>query len=112
MRILAVIHEQLAQVAGDARSDMRRPLDLNASLRTAGTNGIGCLVSNISIAGFMASSYAPVERNSPIWLSIPGFPALPARVIWVEEDRIGCQFETPITPDLLVRIVAEAPNLH
>lgn len=109
MRILAVIHEQ---VAGDARSDVRRPLDLNASLRTAGTNGIGCLVSNISIAGFMATSYAPVERGSPIWLAIPGFSAVPARVIWVEDNRIGCQFETPITPDLLVRIVAEAPNLH
>lgn len=109
MRILAVIHEQFAS---DARSDSRRPVDLNASLRTMGANGIGCLVSNISIAGFMATSYAPVDVGSLIWLSIPGFGALAARVIWVEADRVGCQFETPISPDLLVRIVAEAPNLH
>lgn len=109
MRILAVIHEQFAS---DARSDSRRPVDINASLRTIGTNGIGCLVSNISIAGFMATSYAPMEQGNPIWLSIPGFPAIPARVIWVEDSRVGCQFETPITPDLLVQIVAEAPNLH
>lgn len=109
MRILAVIHEQQAD---ETRSDSRRPVDINASLRTMGANGIGCLVSNISIAGFMATSYAPMERASPIWLSVPGFPAMAARVVWVEENRVGCQFETPISPDLLVQIVAEAPNLH
>ncbi|SNS70268.1 PilZ domain-containing protein [Sphingomonas laterariae] len=109
MRILAVIHEQRSE---DARSDARRPVDLNASLRMAGMKGIGCVVSNISIAGFMAKSYAPVQPGSLIWLRVPGFAALSARVVWCDDGRIGCQFETPITPETLVRIVAEAPNLH
>lgn len=109
MRILAVIHEQQA---GDARSDVRRPVDLNASLLTAGAIGVGCLVSNISIAGFMARAYAPMVPGSMIWLRVPGFPALPARVMWEDEQRIGCQFETPLPPETLIQIVAEAPNLH
>ncbi|ARS28454.1 PilZ domain-containing protein [Sphingomonas sp. KC8] len=109
MRILAVIHEQQA---GDSRSDMRRPVDLNASLRAAGAKGVGCLVSNISIAGFMAQAYAPMAPGSLIWLRVPGFPALPARVMWEDEQRIGCQFETPLSPVMLIEIVAGAPNLH
>lgn len=109
MRILAIIHE--AAVA-DRRTDSRRPVSLNASFRVEGAAGIGCVVSNISIAGFMAKSYAPVDPGQEIWLRVPGFDALPARVIWAEEDRIGCQFEPPIDPHVLVRIVADAPNLH
>ncbi|AGH49732.1 MULTISPECIES: PilZ domain-containing protein [Sphingomonadales] len=109
MRILAVIHEQRAE---DSRNDTRRPVDINASLRMAGARGIGCVLSNISLAGFMARSYARVEPGRPIWLRVPGFPALAARVIWSDDQRLGCQFETPLSPEMLVRIVAEAPNLH
>ncbi|WP_380872986.1 hypothetical protein ACFB49_38790 [Sphingomonas sp. DBB INV C78] len=109
MRILAVLHEQQA---GDARSDVRRPVDLNASLLMAGTKGIGCVVSNISIAGFMATAYSPVSPGALLWLRVPGFAALSARVMWEEDGRIGCQFETPITPETLIGIVADAPNLH
>lgn len=109
MRILAIIHDV---AMADQRTDSRRPVNLNASFRVGGTPGIGCVVSNISIAGFMAKSYAPVDPGSEIWLRVPGFDAVPARVIWAEDGRIGCQFEPPLDPHILVRIVADAPNLH
>lgn len=109
MRILAVIHEQVVQ---DERRGDRRALDLTASLAMTGGAGIGCVISNISTTGFMARTYAAVAEGGSIWLRIPGFPALPARVIWSRDGRIGCAFDRLLDNAALGHLLADAPHLR
>lgn len=109
LRILAVIHQPGAQ---DARSDIRRPIDLNASFRLPGSNGVGCLLSDISAAGFRAKVYGRMARGTQIWLRIPGFAALAARIVWARDGEVGCEFDERLDGALLDLIVSDAPQMQ
>jgi len=109
MRILAVLHTYRRD---DPRSESRRPVALNASFERFGAAGIGCLVSNISRTGFMGRIYEEVTPGAEIFLRIPRFAAIPARVVWAQGGQVGCEFDYPLEPDLIDAIVSDAPQLQ
>lgn len=109
MRILAVIHRSDQR---DQRSDSRRPIDLNARFLDPEAQGTGCLLSDISVAGFRARVYAGAAPASLFWLCVPGFAALPARVVWRSDDEVGCEFDHPLDPALVERMAEDAPQIQ
>ena len=109
MRILAVIHGSDRR---EQRSDTRRPIDLNARFLDAEARGTGCLLSDISPAGFRARLYAGAAPADLFWLCVPGFAALPARIVWRSGDEVGCAFDHPLDPALLERLLEDAPQIQ
>ena len=88
--------------AGDP-SERRRygrlPVELDATVRELGENGIEARVLNISERGFMAQSEGRFEVGTRVWLMLPGRERANAVVRWTAGDKLGGEFAEPIKLD-------------
>ena len=81
------------------RRSVRHPVDVEATMRQLGENGVEARILNISEHGFMAESEGAFEIGSRVWLLLPGRERANAEVKWVAGDRIGAEFAEPISLD-------------
>ena len=81
------------------RRSVRHPVDVEATMRQLGENGVEARILNISEHGFMAESEGAFEIGSRVWLLLPGRDRANAEVKWVTGDRIGAEFAEPISLD-------------
>ena len=81
------------------RRSVRHPVDVEATMRQLGENGVEARILNISEHGFMAQSEGAFEVGSRVWLLLPGRDRANAEVKWVAGDRIGAEFAEPISLD-------------
>jgi hypothetical protein len=90
--------------AGDPRERRRYgrlPVELDATVRELGENGIEARVLNISERGFMAQSEGRFEVGTRVWLMLPGRERANAVVKWVAGDKIGAEFSEPVSVNAL-----------
>ena len=85
--------------AADRRRGQRLPIELDATVRELGSNGIEARVLNISERGFMAQSEGSFEVGSRVWLMLPGKGRANAVVKWIAGDKLGAEFAEPIDLD-------------
>src|ERR1044072_1076527 len=95
--------------AGDetpkSRASERVPIEIGAGLRQRGASGVSVLVMDLSIHGFRASTHLELERGADVWLRLPGLESCHATVMWTKGQYIGCAFERPAHPAVLVLIL-------
>ena len=85
--------------ATDRRRSHRLPIELDATVRELGANGIEARILNISERGFMAQSDGSFEVGSRVWLMLPGKGRANALVKWTAGDKLGAEFAEPINLD-------------
>ena len=85
--------------AADRRRNHRLPIELEATVRELGANGIEARVLNISEHGFMAQTEGAFEVGSRVWLMLPGRGRANAVVRWIAGDKLGAEFAEPISLD-------------
>jgi hypothetical protein len=85
--------------AADRRRNQRLPIELEATVRELGANGIEARVLNISELGFMAQTEGAFEVGSRVWLMLPGRGRANAVVRWIAGDKLGAEFAEPISLD-------------
>ena len=85
--------------AADRRRAHRLPIELEATVRELGANGIEARILNISERGFMAQSEGSFEVGSRVWLMLPGKGRANALVKWTAGDKLGAEFAEPIDLD-------------
>jgi hypothetical protein len=106
----------MAQLAtlptADGRRSERRVVNLAADLRESGAGLAEVEVTDISQDGFMICSQASLglEIGGCAWLKLPGFEAFKSQVIWIEDDRLGARFLTPLYPAVLAAILKPEPR--
>ena len=96
-----MIKARIGQTADDAdrrRAD-RLPIELEATVRELGANGIEARILNISERGFMAQSEGSFEVGARVWLMLPGKGRANALVKWTAGDKLGAEFAEPISLD-------------
>ena len=87
----------LSSLAPDERRQSRlRLVNFAAALSEEGATSVSVSVSDISEGGCRLSCDQPVERNSDLWLKLPGLEARRVRVAWGDGRDFGCEFETPL----------------
>ena len=92
------IRARIAQEDGDDRRQSERvPVDLKATMRELGANGVEATVVNISEHGFMAVAEGRFDVGSRVWLMLPGRGRANAVVKWTAGDRIGAEFAEPLS---------------
>ena len=74
----------------------RVPVELDATVRELGANGVEARVLNISESGFMAQSDAHFEVGARVWLMLPGRERANAIVRWTAGDKLGAEFSEPV----------------
>jgi hypothetical protein len=98
---------QLAKLASaEGRRAERRVVNLAASLREPGATVVDVEVLNLSSDGFMATSSLPLELGHYVYLKLTGLEAQKSLVVWVEGDKAGFQFASPLHPRVLEQLVS------
>ena len=92
----SMIKARIAEDHSDRRRASRLPVELDATMRELGANGVEARVLNISESGFMATSSATFEVGSRVWLMLPGRDRANAVVKWIAGDKLGAEFAEPI----------------
>lgn len=91
----------------DGRRAERRIVNIAASLREPGASLNEIEVVNLSVGGFAAELAFPIEIGATVWLKMPGTEPLASRAVWVEGEKAGFEFSTPLHPatlDLLTTV--------
>jgi len=93
------IKARIAEDERDRRRFSRVPVELDATMRELGANGVEAHVVNISESGFMAVAEGQFEVGSRVWLMLPGRDRANAVVKWTAGDKLGAEFAEPISLD-------------
>lgn len=80
----------------EGRRAERRIVNLAARLREPGAVLSEVEVQNLSTDGFMARGDFSVEIGTYVWLKLNGIEALSCRTAWVEADKAGFEFTSPL----------------
>lgn len=100
---------QLAQLpVTEGRRAERRILNLAASLREPGATVADIEVLNLSADGFMAHTDLPLEIGGTVYLKLPGLEAQKSQVVWVDDDKAGFSFSSPLHRGTLEQVVNAA----
>lgn len=98
---------QLAMLpAAEGRRAERRVVNLAASLREPGAAVADAEVLNLSTDGFMATCDLPLETGQIVFLKLSGMEAQKSLVVWVEGDKAGFQFSTPLHQAILDQLTS------
>ena len=97
----SMIKARIGQAAdsSERRRAARLPVELDATVRELGENGLEARILNISKTGFMAQSEGRFEVGSRVWLMLQGRERANAVVKWTAGDRLGAEFAEPISLD-------------
>ena len=90
----------------EGRTAERRVVNLAASLREPGASLADAEVVNLSVGGFAAETDAVLEVGAHVWLKLPGLEPVNSRVVWVEANKAGFEFVTPLHPATLDLVLA------
>ena len=78
--------------ASNLRRVEREPVQVDATIRSAGYHGHDVVIRNISTLGFMADAEGDFEPDSTILVRLPTLGSVSARIVWARDDQIGCEF--------------------
>lgn len=95
----------------EGRKSERRIVNLAARLREPGARSEDVEVVNLSVDGFMAQGVTGIEAGSCVWLKLAGLEPQNCRVVWVEEDRAGFEFASPLHAATLELVIAGSRRL-
>lgn len=90
----------------DGRRAERRIVNLAASLREPGASLVDAEIVNLSVTGFGAETEAPLEAGACVYLKLPGLEPTNCRVVWVEGNKAGFEFMSPLHPATLDTVTA------
>lgn len=93
------IAAQLDEIPEAARKprEPRLTLRLEAPSATASGTATQVLVHNISATGLLLESEAPLALDERIAIDLPQAGATWAKVIWVSDRFVGCQFDAALS---------------
>lgn len=77
-----------------ARSEPRRIVNLAARLKEQGTQESDVVVEDISTRGCKLHPAGAAEVDRVMWLKLPGLGPIRCRVVWIQGDEAGCEFES------------------
>lgn len=84
----------------------RQDVEVSATLRASGNHGIDIVIRNISTLGFMAEATGELEAESRIRVRLPSLGTVLARVVWVKDGKVGCEFTNEIDLPRLRAVLA------
>jgi len=76
------------------RSEPRRIVNLAARLQERGTQGSDVIVEDISTGGCKLRPAGGAEVDRVVWLKLSGLEPIRCRVVCIEGDEAGCEFES------------------
>lgn len=89
----------------DTRRSRRVPLKCEIEFRRHGGSRYMVDLIDLSPAGCCIAPPVKVETGQRVFLRIPGMEAIQAKVAWIEEWRVGVEFDRPIYEPVFDNVV-------
>lgn len=90
----------------DQRRAEREMIEVSTTLRASGYHGHDIVIRNISTLGFMAEVEDEFTTGDLVRVRLPALGTMPARVVWVRNEQIGCEFDHEIDLPRLRQMLA------
>ena len=90
----------------DPRQAARSPVLLSAMVRLPAGDSVEATILDLSAIGFRAKVPLALAEGSLLRVSLPIGKMPHARVIWIGEDCVGCEFIAPLGADE-ARLISE-----
>lgn len=104
-------HSQDAE-ALNARECPRDPVRIYADLLLSDGPRFKVSVLDLSPAGFRIETANLIVLNQIVYLTIPGFKSMSARVAWNYQEQYGCQFNRTMYDAVFAHISAAFPSVN
>lgn len=93
------------------RKSSRNAVRITADLLISAGPRFKVAVLDLSLTGFRIETGNYIVPGKKIYLSIPGFHSLQARIAWNKRDLYGCEFTQPLHPSIFDHIAKAHPSL-
>lgn len=104
------IDARIASIPARGRKELRHAprtaVAVQTVLRALGTHGHPAIVRDLSASGFMAETDQEFIPGETARLQLPEIGFVSARVIWGSNGKVGGEFDQPIKPAPLARLIA------
>lgn len=112
-RIIVINHDEEAvnESHVDARARERGEVAISASIRVQGGFRITARVIDLSETGFRMECLTDIPDDRVIFLTMPSFSQLEARIAWRTEWTYGCEFAQPLHTSVYGHILKAHPAL-
>jgi len=81
------------------RRSLREPVSLDARIERDGLKRALCKIVDLSLHGARLQTYCALKRGATVWLTLPVVGTRAATIMWADDFRAGCQFETTLDDD-------------
>lgn len=90
----------------ERREDVRIDIAIWGRIRLRNGDAHPARFCNLSQGGFMAMTPVGIRRYAEIDVEIPAIGWRSAMAAWTEDDRVGGEFEPPLEPGILDRLMS------
>ncbi len=96
----------------NAREHDRGDVQIYADIREQGAGKHKVNIVDLSRSGFRVYSLTYIKVDKTVFLTIPGYAALEAKIAWHNGDLYGCKFTDGLHVAIYEHIINQFPSLH
>jgi len=96
----------------DCRAYIRDDVSITANIREQGGGRQQVEVVDLSRAGFRMRTGSFIPGDRVIFLTLPGYNPLEARIAWQEREYYGCEFVQRLHEAIYEHIVSRYPHFR
>lgn len=89
----------------------RGAVTIPAEIRESGGGKQRISVIDLSRTGFRMHCIFLIPADRTVFLSLPGFQSMEARIAWHEDDYYGCQFSHSLHEAIYDHVIRSHPSL-
>lgn len=93
------------------RKSSRNHVQIIANLVVSSGERFKVTVLDLSQTGFRIETGNLIAQNSKVYLGMPTFESLQARIAWCDRNLYGCQFTQPLHQSIFEHIARTHPTL-
>ena len=107
-----MVEEDIMSCRQEHRAFIRGGVTIQASIREHGGGRQTVDVVELSQAGFRVQSSSFIYSGRAIFLKLPGYSQLKARVVWSQDATYGCEFLSNLHLAIFEDILKGYPQLQ
>lgn len=95
----------------NSRECERGKVTIRADIRESGSGKQQISVLDLSRTGFRMHCIFLIPPDRTVYLTMPGFASMEAKIAWHDEDYYGCQFKQPLHEAIYDHVIRTYPSL-
>ncbi len=94
-----------------SREFERGAVTIAADIRESGSGKQQVSVIDLSRTGFRMHCIFLILPDRTVYLTMPGFASMEARIAWHDDDYYGCKFKQPLHEAIYDHVIRTYPSL-